>query len=412
MNDEIAALAYIKRLAQFSTLERRETDRIVQERFDQVLDHASANCDFYRSMTRPFPVLTKECVRENIHSGLISNQHLGHPCLVVEKTSGSTQEAVPFAYLRGFERYARMVFPFMFNTNWRWGDKYCLFSTLHCSRDRCSTENLPSFVNQIKIPTSENIFQDIEAQKNAAEILRTHQDSVVHCDPYYLCAVAVYCYQHKIKLSFKGISSTYELLTPNVKRYLEKVFQCQVFDSYGCSEFGPIAFACQHGAKHIFEGSVFVEIIEKGLYMDPDVGEIVVTALDNPAMPLIRYRTGDVGKIIQGPCVCARTAKMIEVYGRKRQCVPFKGFLFSERDIAGFMDMPGVLLYQFHESREHLSLDIVLKREYRSAEYQKRTEIEVNRRFGKFGVAFISINFVSHIRPEESGKFNSVDRVR
>ena len=71
----------------------------------------------------------------------------------------------------------------------------------------------------------------------------------------------IFFYKTNKKINLKAISSTYELLIPAVKGYLEKTFKCKVFDNYGCSEFGSIAFSCEKGKKHIFENSVFVEII-------------------------------------------------------------------------------------------------------------------------------------------------------
>ncbi len=408
MTNEIEALAYIKGLAQFSLLKREEVDAFVQSRLRQTLRDAVENCDFYKGKQNPFLFLTKEEVRGNIDAGLISNKHLGHPCLVLDRTSGSAGDTVPFAYLQGFQRYARMVFPFMLNTPWRWGDRYCIFSTVHCSRDRCSTNDLPSYVNQIKIPTSDNIFMDKDILDQASAILRGNQETIIHADPFYLCAVVSCLDAQGVRLSFKGISSTYELLTPYVKRYLERIFQCRVFDSYGCSEFGPVAFGCERDGKHIFEGSVFVEIVDKGRYFDSDVGEIVVTSLENPAMPFIRYRTGDLGKLITGPCGCGRTAKMIEIYGRDSQCISFKSVLYSERDIARLMDIPGVLLYQLTQSGADLAFNILLEKGYADHGKQNKIERAIKNKFGGLGVGHISVVFVSHLRPENSGKFKTV----
>lgn len=408
MTEEIAALAYINQVAKFSLKKREDIDEIVGIKFKEVLDDASVNCGFYKSHKSPFQLLTKEDVRNNIHAGMINLKYADHPNLVFDRTSGSAGDTVPFAYLQGYHRYARMVFSFLINTDWKWGEKYCVFSTLHCSRDRCSTENLPAFVHRVKVATSDNIFVDKEALEQASAILIDNQDSIVHGDPFYLSAVASYLDVKDIRLSFKGISSTYELLTPYVKRYLERIFQCKVFDSYGCSEFGPVAFACQHDGKHIFEDSVFVEIVDQGRYLDHEAGEIVVTSLDNPAMPLIRYRTGDIGKLVTGPCGCKRTTKMIEIYGRDSQCVSFKGVLYSERDIARLMDIPGVLVYQLTQSGGSLVFNILLGNGYADNARQNKIEREIKNKFGELGVGHISVNFVNHISPENSGKFKTV----
>jgi phenylacetate-CoA ligase len=249
---------------------------------------------------------------------------------------------------------------------------------------------------------------DRDALQRASSILRENQGTIVHADPFYLCAAGAYLDAQGARLSLKGISSTYELLTPYVKRYLEKIFGCRVFDSYGCSEFGSIAFACAHDGKHIFEDSVFVEIVDKGQCLDPDVGEIVVTSLENPAMPLIRYRTGDIGKLIASPCGCGRTAKMMEIYGRQGQCVSFKGILYSERDIARLMDIPGVLLYQLAQSGSDLAFDILLEKGYADQDKQDKIGRAIKHKFAELGAGDISVSFVDHIKSERSGKFKTV----
>lgn len=408
MTDEAAALAYINQIAKFSFNPREETDKTVRIKLKGVLEDASMNCVFYKGHNFSGQFLAKDDVRNNIHAGMISLKYADHPDLVFDRTSGSVGDTVPYAYLRGFHRYARMVFPFLINLGWKWADKYCVFTTVHCSKDRCSTDDLPYYVNRVKIPTSDDIFMDREVLDRASAILRENQGTIVHGDPFYLCAVASYLDRNERCFSLKGISSTYEFLTPHVKRYLERIFRCRVFDSYGCSEFGSIAFACPQGGKHIFEDSVFVEVVDKGRYLDPDVGEIVVTSLENPAMPLIRYRTGDLGKLITGHCGCQRTTKMIEIYGRDSQFVSFQGVLYSERDIAGLMDIPGVLLYQLSQSGGDLAFHILLEKGYAGNDQREKIEQEIKNRFGKFGTERILVDFVSHIRPGKSGKFKTV----
>lgn len=408
MTDEAAALAYINHLAKFSFKRREDVDEIVERKFREVLREAPMDCSFYRGRRFSRQFLTKDDVRNNIHAGMINRKYVEHPDLVFDRTSGSIGDTVPYAYLRGFHRYARMVFPFLINWGWKWAEKYCVFTTVHCSKDRCSTDDIPDYVNRVKIPTSQDIFMDEEALARAGAILQENQGTIVHGDPFYLCAVASYLDRDERRFPLKGISSTYEFLTSYVKRYLERIFQCRVFDSYGCSELGSMAFACPQGGKHIFEDCVFIEVVDQGRYIDPDVGEIVVTSLENPAMPLIRYRTGDLGKLITDPCGCKRTAKMIEIYGRDSQHVFFQGVFYSERDIAGLMDIPGVLLYQLSQSERDLVFHILLEKGYAGDGERRKIEQAIKDRFGKLGAGRMSVDFVSHIRPEKSGKFKTV----
>ena len=98
---------------------------------------------------------------------------------------------------------------------------------------------------------------------------------------------------------------------------IEKFYNVKVYDLYGLSEiYGPgIATECEYqNGNHIWEDYVYPEIIDsKTLKVLPDgqEGELVLTTLKKQAMPLIRYRTRDITKIISEPCKCGRTHRRI-----------------------------------------------------------------------------------------------------
>jgi len=105
------------------------------------------------------------------------------------------------------------------------------------------------------------------------------------------------------------------------EQYIEEVFQCKVFNHYGSREVGPIASECSaHDGLHIMMEHVLVEVInEKGEPCKPgEEGEIVVTSLSNYAMPLIRYKIGDIGIMQEySPCSCGcNYPKLQKVIGR------------------------------------------------------------------------------------------------
>jgi phenylacetate-CoA ligase len=114
------------------------------------------------------------------------------------------------------------------------------------------------------------------------------------------------------------IVSTAELLTKARRRLLEEVFATRVYDEYGCGEVGSIAHECEAGRLHICDENMLVEVIADGRPCKPgETGEIVVTELNNYAMPLIRYRLSDFGLLAAAPCSCGRTLGVIEnIYGR------------------------------------------------------------------------------------------------
>jgi phenylacetate-CoA ligase len=81
---------------------------------------------------------------------------------------------------------------------------------------------------------------------------------------------------------------------------LEAAFGCPVFDVYGLHETRPIAVRTDDGPFRVLDRRVHVEALDAAGHPVPDgeVGEITVTAGENPLLPLVRYRTGDFGRLV------------------------------------------------------------------------------------------------------------------
>jgi len=116
-----------------------------------------------------------------------------------------------------------------------------------------------------------------------------------------------------------GIVIGAERLFDFQRKQIEESFKCPVYNRYGSTEFSNIASECrERKGLHINADCLWVEVVDED---DRPVtgrpGQIVVTDLHNFAMPLIRYRTGDVGVMSEKACPCGRTFPMLEdVMGR------------------------------------------------------------------------------------------------
>ncbi len=93
---------------------------------------------------------------------------------------------------------------------------------------------------------------------------------------------------------------------PGLRRELEAAFECPVYDTYGLTETGLIGCECrQRDGLHFEDDFVIVEVVRDGRRVDPgEEGELVATNLTNLMQPLIRYRTGDVGRVTYEECPC------------------------------------------------------------------------------------------------------------
>ncbi len=134
----------------------------------------------------------------------------------------------------------------------------------------------------------------------------------------------------KIKLK-KGIFGA-EPWSNELRKKIEDSLGIDAYDIYGLSEIlGPgVAFecACKNGL-HINEDNFLPEIIDPKtdkVLGDGETGELVLTSLNREAMPLIRFRTKDITRLIREKCDCGRTfVRMAKIKGRTDDMIILKG---------------------------------------------------------------------------------------
>jgi phenylacetate-coenzyme A ligase PaaK-like adenylate-forming protein len=106
----------------------------------------------------------------------------------------------------------------------------------------------------------------------------------------------------------------------------------KVFLHYGQTEFGlGGAVECRHRlGPHFREADIILEILGPGGESLPageigEIGEIVLTSLSREAMPLLRYRTGDLGAVVPGICPCGSVFRRLRTFGRLADRVAWPG---------------------------------------------------------------------------------------
>jgi len=112
----------------------------------------------------------------------------------------------------------------------------------------------------------------------------------------------------------KAVFCTAETLYRHQKKMMTQILNSPAVNEYGCSETGAFAFECSKGNLHISAENVYVEFEVDNRQVSPrELGEIIVTNLNNRYMPLIRYRVGDMGKYHKKPCPCGRALPTMEI---------------------------------------------------------------------------------------------------
>ena len=127
-------------------------------------------------------------------------------------------------------------------------------------------------------------------------------------------------------VTFRTVISWGDKLFPHYRSVIEKCFHTKVFDTYGCAEGFVIAGQCEKMNYHIITPHVFVEIVDDDGKEVPtgEIGNVLLTRLDSFAMPLIRYKLGDLA-IAGDPnlvCSCGRGFPLLGgVIGRETDIV-------------------------------------------------------------------------------------------
>jgi len=136
-----------------------------------------------------------------------------------------------------------------------------------------------------------------------------------------------------------------------IRRAIEARFGIKAMDTYGLSEIiGPgVASECHQAQNglHIWEDHFLCEVIDPET-AEPvpsgEAGELVLTTLTKEALPMLRYRTRDITRLIEEPCACGRThRRMLRVTGRSDDMLIIRGVnVYPSQVEAVLVGFPGL----------------------------------------------------------------------
>ncbi|AFV22567.1 phenylacetate-CoA ligase [Methanolobus psychrophilus R15] len=142
--------------------------------------------------------------------------------------------------------------------------------------------------------------------------------TALHCTPSYALYLAETAREMDLvdELSLRVGCFGAEPWSSNTRKQLENSLNIKAYDSYGLSELmGPgVAFECQEqNGLHLWNDHFLVEVLdEEGEQVaEGEKGELVLTSLTKEALPIIRYRTGDITRLLESECCCGRTTTRI-----------------------------------------------------------------------------------------------------
>ena len=190
--------------------------------------------------------------------------------------------------------------------------------------------------------------------KRQVQLMRDFETTVIHIIPSYAIHLFTVFEELKVdpkkdtrlKMAFIGAEPHSE----KMRKKIEEFYGIKAYNSYGLSEMnGPgVSFECPaQSGMHIWEDHYLVEVIDPETLApvpDGEEGELVLTTLMREGMPVLRYRTKDLTRIISGQCECGRTHRRIDrIKGRTDDMMILKGVnIFPLQIEKKLMEIPGV----------------------------------------------------------------------
>ncbi len=253
----------------------------------------------------------------------------------IKRIAVSTATGLQLMYGITHKDIVRLTFEVGYGTE-IWGNRYCLdkaYEIIGCltlATGRLLVEEELEILNEYK----PNIFSDVSSRVN---YLTKEMEKL--CD-------------------LKGLGIEKFLIgaepTPNsMRKFIEKEWDADVFIGYGTTEIGLLmAGECEkkHG-MHLSETNFLTEVVdpETGEQLeDGEIGELLFTTYDREGMPLIRYNSHDLGRIIPSICDCGLPLKRIEIKGRSDDLIPIGAGdnLFTNMFDEAIFNIPEIIEYQ------------------------------------------------------------------
>ena len=340
------------------------------DRLKLILNHAYSNVPFYRNSfdrlkikpsdfkniedIKKLPVLTKKDLKSNFKLLMAKNIKRFNPVLC--KTSGTSGEPVEF-YL---DKYSNILEFCYYWRYWSWagyklGSSFAEFSIHYFLNTDISSLSHHSFItNRLILNPAQISYSSL---KKYVEEIEKYRPLYLKGSPFTIYIFSLLLEKAGYKdMRFKAVFTTGELLFPYQREKIEKVFNCRILDSYGHMERTAAICQCLSGSYHVNSEYGILEFNEADKdsgYEGQGAREAIGTSLHNFAMPLIRYKIGDLIEmdLNNNRCHCGRSLPVVKkIYGRSQDAIVTRDGRFITNIFVIFNFIKGVLWYQIIQS--------------------------------------------------------------
>ena len=229
--------------------------------------------------------------------------------------------------------------------------------------------------------------------------------------PSTLFILATYLKRSGQVLPMRAVFSSSETLHPVQREVIEESFACRLFDFYGMAERTIFAAECERGGRHLAEDFGYTEVVDEAGNPVPagSWGYLVGTSLHNTAVPMIRYRTNDVSRVLETACACGRPSRVLDPVTTKAEDVivtPTGRFISPSILTHPFKPFDKLVKSQvIQTAADRVLVKLVAGSGFDSAQ-QAELIAGLQERLGDD--VRIEVSLVDDIPPESSGKFRWV----
>jgi len=348
-------------------MQNRKLRKIVKQAYDQVTYYKelfdSLNLkpsDIQSKKDLPkIPILSKDLIKSHYPEKVLAKNVDNKRCSV-RKTSGSSGNILEVVLdLSVTYQYHLQQFRQLIDIGYIPTDKIAYI--------RYSYPATNIALQKIGLFRRDYIQLTLNPRQQIEELLRI-RPNIINAYPSVLYLLAKNVTKKEAEdLNLKFVLSNSELLYGYMRETIEGKFNCRVYDDYSCLEFSSIGFECRRQNLHVTSDNVIVEVVDEmgKLLPEGQEGRLIITALNNKAMPYLRYEIGDIGALSPEKCPCGRGFPIFKTL--RGRCddfllMPDDSLLDPQTVVFQVETIPEVMEFQILQKKQNsLQINLVIR---------------------------------------------------
>ena len=369
------------------------------------------------------PFTSKVDYRRNFPKGTLAEGFtINHPMITKSQSSGTTGERLITLEL-GMNLLNRAlscisINPVIHKPFIKKDRKIARYAAPNCSDVECANPNsalsdriLPD--KTLVLPVYHDLMTTTEKMLDSTiKEIAEYKPDLFYVDPTHFAFLLRHYKKRGLRPPNIPVMLAYTLTTECAKRQISEFYDSRLMVSelLSCTEFGWTAMECNHGSLHVNDDSFGFEYVDAGFQSPLNVTykELCISSIDQGVSPHLRYRTGDIVSIIEGPCECGSDRQRIVIEGRSSHFLVKNGspYMSPKQVDKLFAGASWLDCYQLEQLKEtEFLLKLLVNDCYEQGVEGEFVEALQNRFKARLKV---DVNIVDYIASDRSGKYQYV----